>query len=269
MPRRISNKYQSLDERIYTREEMESITGIPQSNHNFKRCVETWLETYGYSWEMTRTRGGDFRITSKAETAEQKFHTLMIDTLGLDRQTQPAEFAYYIYFLMTYPNAEVMPLVEQQERINQIYGRSFGSSTIQTWQNKLQAAGVVDKDMSKNYWKTVSVRAVDENGEVFHTGRKERYFIEDRREDPDYSLYWKRLNEILRENEARTGNRCWEQTLSQMWNEMGMIIYSCPARLINIIGDHAQEVCGLAQAVVEADMERLNKTFPSNEDRTN
>ena len=47
---------------------------------------------------------------------------------------------------------------------------------------------------------------------------------------------------------------------------MGMIIYSCPARLINIIGDHAEEICDLAREVVEADMARLNKEFPSNVD---
>ena len=253
MPKRISGNYQSLDCRINTRQEMEVITGIPQSSHNFKRSVEKWLETYGYTYEMTQQRGGDFRITGRAETAEERLHTLMIDEMGFDRQTQPAEFAYYIYFLMTYPNAEWMPLVEQRERINALFGRSFGDSTIQTWQSKLQAAGVVDVDASKNYWKTL---------------RKDgsRVYIEDRQTDPDYSRYWKRLNEIMSENEARTGYRCWRQSYNQMWNEMGMIIYSCPARLINIIGDHAQEVCDLAEQVVEADMARNGKIFPSKVD---
>lgn len=255
MPKRISASHQPLENRVYTRSEMETITAIPQTNHNFKRAVEKWLETYGYTYEMTRQRGGDFRIIGRKETAEQRLHTLMIDELGLDRQTQPAEFAYYIYFLMTYPNAEWMPFVEQLERINALYGRDFGISTIQTWQRKLQTAGVVDVDTSKNYWKTLR----EERG-------KHRVFIKDRKTDPDYARYWARLNEILSENEKRTGFRCWDKSFGQIWNEMGMIIYSCPARLINIIGDHAEEICDLAREVVEADMARLNKEFPSNVD---
>lgn len=255
MPKRISASHQPLENRVYTRAEMETITAIPQTNHNFKRAVEKWLETYGYTYELTQQRGGDFHIISRKETAEQRLHTIMIDELGLDRQTQPTEFAYYIYFLMTYPNAEWMPLVEQQQRISKLYGRSYGDSTIGTWQKKLEAAGVVDRDASKNYWKTIR----QDRGNY-------RVYIEDRKTDPDYARYWARLNEILRENEARTGYRCWENSFNQMWNEMGMIIYSCPARLINIIGDHAEEICNLAQEVVEADMARLNMAFPSNVD---
>ena len=40
----------------------------------------------------------------------------------------------------------------------------------------------------------------------------------------------------------------------------------CPARFINTIGDHAQEVCSLAEAVVESDMEKHGMIFPSKVD---
>lgn len=265
MPRRKSGCFQPLEKKLYTRQEMAALTGIPLENENFKRSVETWLTTYGYTYELTSPRGGDFRITGTPQTAEQRLHTLMIDEMGLDRQTQPREFAYYIYFLMTYPNAEIMPIVEQIELIHKLYGRSFGISTLYTWQEKLQAAGVVDKLPEKHYWKTCAEQ-IERNGEVCRTGRKYRVYIEDKREDPDYSRYWARLNEIFKENEARTGYRCWDKSLNQIWNEMGMIIYSCPTRLINIIGDHAQEVCDLAEQVVAADMEKNGMSLPSKVD---
>ena len=263
MPKRISGKFQKLENRVYTRQEMEAITGIPLTNKNFKRGVEIWLETYGYEYEITSQRGGNFIITGRADDASTRLQTMMIDELGLDRQTQPAEFAYYIYFLMTYPQAEIMPLVEQRRLINELYDRTYGANTFQTWANRLDKAGVITIDRNtRNYWKTVAI--VEKiGGEMIRTDKKKRIYIEDKETDPDYRRYWDRLNEILDENQKRTGFRSWDKAFGQIWDEMGLFIYRCPDKLINIIGDHAKEMCDLARQVVEADMARLGKMMPS------
>ncbi len=263
MPKRISGKNQQLEKRLYTRQEMSAITGIPLDSHNFKRSVEIWLETYGYSYEVTRPRNGDFLITAIPQTAEQRLHTLMIDEMGLDRQTHPAEFAYYLYFLMTFPNAEVMPFVEQRDLINKLYGRSYGDNTASTYMKKLVEAKVVDVLLGRNYWKTVAIK--NENGE--RTGETTRVFIEDPQNDPDYQAYWPMLTEILNHNLKQTGNYNWGDALSEIWNATGIHITRCPARMINIIGDHAQEVCLLAEEVVEADMNKHGRIMPSKVDR--
>ena len=265
MPRRKSGCFQPLEKKLYTRQEMAALTGIPLENKNFKRSVETWLTTYGYTYELTSPRGGDFRITGTPQTAEQRLHTLMIDEMGLDRQTQPREFAYYIYFLMTYPNAEIMPLVEQNELISKLYGRSFGNSTIYTWQRKLQEAGVVDVRPERHYWKTKAVMETV-NGQEVPTDRRIRVFIEDPQNDPEYKTYWQMLTSILERNIKETGNPRWGDAYAEIWNAAGIHITRCPARLINIIGDHAQEVCSLAEAVVEADMEKNGLILPSKVD---
>ena len=176
MPKRISGKFQELENHVYTRQEMEAITGIPLDNKNFKRGVEMWLETYGYEYEITSPRGGNFIITGRANDANTRLHIMMMDDLGLDRQTQPAEFAYYIYFLMTYPQAEIMPLVEQRRLINELYDRTYGANTFQTWAEKLDAAGAMTIDYNRrNYWKTVAI--VEEiGGEMVRTDKKKRSF---------------------------------------------------------------------------------------------
>ena len=50
---------------------------------------------------------------------------------------------------------------------------------------------------------------------------------------------------------------------AKILNKASIHIARCPARLIGIIGDHAQEVYSLAKAIVETDTEKHGMVFPS------
>ena len=117
----------------------------------------------------------------------------------------------------------------------------------------------------RHYWKTKPVMEII-NGQEVPTDRRIRVFIEDPQDDPEYKAYWAMLTAILERNIQNTGNPCWGDAYAEIWNTAGIHITRCPARLINIIGDHAQEVCDLAREVVEADMEKNRLPLPSKVD---
>ena len=106
-----------LEKRAYSREEISEITGIPRvyqsgnANGNFISRVRERLENWHYSVETPR--GGAVIITGQPETALNRLHEIMMRKLDFDVQVRPRDFACFMHFMMTVPDADCMPMDER------------------------------------------------------------------------------------------------------------------------------------------------------------
>lgn len=208
-----------LEQRAYSRREISEITGIPQNykdgrvNRNFIGRVRERLENWHY--EVETPRGSAVIITRQPETALDRLHEIMMRKLGFDIQVRPLEFACFMHFMMTVPDADCMPIEERLDFINQNYKMvCLSKSTLERWIESLSDchALIIDNHAAVR-WKSEKI-----NGRVSRTkvdGDPE--LLEERRR------YTERMHELFRERSKTglTGKALSGSVFQTLWQEFG------------------------------------------------
>ena len=209
---------QQLELRAYTRDEISAITGIPlvyasgKSNSNFIGRVQERLKNWHYECETPH--GGAVIITKQPTTALDRLHEIMMRKLDFDKQVSPREFAAFMHFMMTVPNAMCMPVEERLSIINQRYKPvCLSKSTLERWVNSLEECEAMLTDGTVR-WKTAKVddrlsRTLPDGGE---TAREERH------------AYTTRMHELFdefRRTTDLTGKALSKAVFAKLWAELG------------------------------------------------
>lgn len=208
-----------LEKRAYSREAISEITGIPQiyesgnENKGFIGRVRERLENWHYSVETPR--GGSVIITGQPEAALDRLHDIMMRKLGLDIQVRPREFACFMHFMMTVPDADCMPVEDRLDYINQNYKPvNLSKSTLERWTESLSdCQALIIDGQSAVRWRTEKI-----NGNYLRTkvdGDQE--LMEERRR------YTERMHELFREAEKKglIGKARNSVVFPKLWEEFG------------------------------------------------
>jgi len=83
-----------LEFRFYSLDEIAAATGKTERGDNFKRDTERLLARKGYSYEWHKGRG--VTILSRDTSAQRRLKTLLVKRLGMNPDTNPVDFAYFI-----------------------------------------------------------------------------------------------------------------------------------------------------------------------------
>ena len=155
-----------LEKRAYSRDEISAITGVPRvtangaTNKHFRDTVETRLTNWHYEYIVQH--GGDFIITQTPTTALDRLHEIMMRELRFDKQVSPRDFAAFLHFMMTVPDADCMPMEERLDYINGVYQPvCLCKSTLERWTaslEKAEALGIAGHAQVR--WKTKKINGL-------------------------------------------------------------------------------------------------------------
>ena len=208
-----------LEQRAYSRREISEITGIPQiyedgrANRNFIGRVRERLENWHY--EVVTPRGDAVIITGQPETALDRLHDIMMRKLDFDIQVRPREFACFMHFMMTVPDADCMPVEERLDYINQNYQPvCLSKSTLERWTESLSdCQALIIDGQSAVRWKSEKI-----NGKISRTRvDDDPELMEERRR------YTERMHELFREEGKKglTGKALSRSVFQTLWQEFG------------------------------------------------
>ena len=207
-----------LEKRAYSRDEISAITGVPRvtangaTNKHFRDTVETRLTNWHYEYIVQH--GGDFIITQTPTTALDRLHEIMMRELRFDKQVSPRDFAAFLHFMMTVPDADCMPMEERLDYINGVYQPvCLSKSTLERW-----TAGMEDAEAlgcaghAQVRWKTEKI-----NGLPYRTKVEGAEMLEER------NAYTTRMHELYSEKRMAgfSGKALNRAVFGQLWQEFG------------------------------------------------
>ena len=182
-------------------------------NGNFISRVRERLENWHY--ECDTPHGGPVIITKQPETAQDRLHDIMMRKLGFDVQVRPDEFACFMHFMMTVPDADCMPVEERLDYINQNYKPiCLSKSTLERWTESLEISEALYADpQAKVRWKTEKI-----------AGNYIRTKVDgDEELEAERSEYLDRMRQLYQElsKEGLCGKHLNRAVFSKLWQEYG------------------------------------------------
>lgn len=238
---------EQLQMRSYSRQEIAKILQVNiNDNRHFKRNVTSKLDSWGYKYNYSKNV---VEITEQPQSAIDKLKEIFIREYDLDIRTNAYDMACFIVMLMAYEDFQSMPWEERVKELENTYGVSVTSRTLQNWYSRLLKRNMV---ASTKYDKTCWVTFYLESGKV-------RMFVDETLEQ-GRKKYFDRRKELIKEyrNNAYSANRqdseninkeAWTYALKKLWEEFHCCYYYCGSIYLNAIGDYAQEIFELVEEI--------------------
>jgi len=238
-----------LEFRFYSLDEIAAATGKTERGDNFKRDTERLLARKGYSYEWHKGRG--VTILSRDTSAQRRLKTLLVKRLGMNPDTNPVDFAYFIMALSWIDGFDNAPWATKLNLLNECFGLCTCESTLHRWAAKLYQSGNATRFEKGALWKTIT----DEYG----VKRQIRV-------DPDsteYKMFCElrsfTLRDIHQENtKAKADGKeiphknPFGAMIKRLYSEFGHYYYS-PTLVLNALGDDVEEITRLVHEIVEED----------------
>lgn len=209
-------KFQQLQTRFYSREEIGQIVNINTSNNQFARKIKTTLTNWGYSYTYSRKGVQITRIPTKPIEVLKE---ILIRVYGLDTQIDTYKFAVFIIALSSGDGGFISaPWEERSKYLKEVFDVEVTARTLQSWNNKLIKTGTVKKsEVDKSYWRS------------YYVGT-EKFREEVSENNTERKSYWKRFWELQKVKD--------KNIFDKLWKEFGCCYYSCSTLLVSAWDDN-------------------------------
>lgn len=236
-----------LELRSYPRAEIAEVlsVNINDSKH-FKRNVENKLSKWGYGYDYDTPA---VEILSKPETPEERLSELLIREYGIDVQTNPILFAYYITAFWDIEGFNCMPWAERANAYYKQYSIWVDDRTMRNWNSRLISRGVIVKSIQGIAWKTVIL-----------SGKKYRTKVEEEDKE-DMQHFFNRRWELVKENltkyvkqglpQKAAKNEAWSAAYKILWQDYSCCYYYCKDFMLTAFTDDDEETLYAIYELVE------------------
>ena len=217
---------EQLELRFYPREEIADALSVKITSHNFKRDVENTLSKWGYGYNYLNRRGVE--ILSKPDTPKEKLAEIIYRGLGIDIQTNPLQFAFFITAFTDIEGFACQPWAQRVEEYYKRYGVLVSDRTLRNWCHQLIEQGAIavmggEYSAWRTYVDSKSSRRIREPIEEIDKTEMEDYY--NRRSEIFAEKFAELRNSEKDEREAR--KQAWSETYSQLWSEYECCFYWC------------------------------------------
>lgn len=241
---------EQLELKYYNRQELAEIIGIDSKDKNYARKVKDTLDKWGYQFDKYSCKG--LTIVKQPTTPEERLNEIFNRYYNIDIRTDIYGMACFLYMLAYDEAFQSMPWAVRAEELRSEFGVSVDERTLRNWANKLMNRDMVAKfNSDKTAWISYKVE-----GETFR-----EMITGDEALEEQARTYFKKRNqyrkeykerEVLennREDYEKINSESWSFAMKTLWDEFHCCYYYCPSFYLNAIGEHAQEIFEIIDAI--------------------